>query len=181
MKLKSSFVFLFIVTCGLVSFGQSNKIKPHPLDRAQQSIEIIDLIISSNKKFINSDVNVSNHLKNQNKKLFFFFAGYCHYCKQEMPEFLASQKEFQKCNIDLIPYNVDKTQAQAETVIKDWKIDLATLWDSDSKLRRFLNIRRIPHLIYTNKEGLILKEASGTNQYRNLLTQLRNTCLKGGT
>jgi len=174
-------VFFLTIAFALSSESNTNELKIDSLNRPDQSAKILDLIISTNNKFINSDLKVSSHLKNKNEKLFFFFAGYCHYCEHEIPDFLASQQEFQKCRIDLIPYNVDKTQAEAETVVKNWRINLATLWDSNSKVRRFLKIRRIPYLIHTDENGLILNEASGVNQYRKLFHQLKSACLKRGS
>lgn len=152
------------------------EIKIDPRERHQKLIEATEIVASSNPKFMNTNGSLLESIKNGKKKLLFFFASYCNLCKTKMPKFIEVNTALKKCNLDLIAVSFDTTEDEARKALSAWRIILPTVWDRDSKIRRHFKITRVPHLIYIDEKGLILQEASGSNQFKQLINSIEMAC-----
>jgi peroxiredoxin len=128
---------------------------------AQKTIPDIAIKTLNGKKA--SSINFDN---DGNAYVLCFFATWCKPCLQELSAIADEYEDWQEeSNFKLIAISVDdsKSNARLKSLVngKDWPFEVYS--DSNSDLKRALNVSSIPHaMIINNKNEVIYEKASYT-------------------
>ncbi|GIL16851.1 MAG: hypothetical protein BroJett040_06020 [Oligoflexia bacterium] len=97
----------------------------------------------------------------QPRKLIFYFASWCQFCKKESPEIEKIFQEYSK-EVDVIGISGDEKLSEVESVVTGWSLSFPVYWDSEHNMKRFLKIKKIPRIIYLDSSGNVLRDQTAT-------------------
>ena len=87
------------------------------------------------------------------------WASWCSGCKEEMPKFVALQKEFSKDKFQIVLSSIDSDPSNAIEFLEDVDKEklLTALYDADKKLPKAYRCIAMPSSFLISKEGKIIK------------------------
>ncbi len=92
------------------------------------------------------------------------WASWCNGCQEEMPKFVALQKEFSKAKFQIVLSSIDSDPSNAINFLQD--VDpskrLTALYDAKKKLPKAYKCLGMPSSFLISKEGKILKVYVGS-------------------
>jgi len=152
MKLIQTFLLLFFVSFGTVSFAQDAKQKKY---KTLPNVTI---------KSLNGDkVDIQNYAKDGKITVISFWATWCSPCKRELDAIVDLYPEWhEEYDVEFLAITVDdarslrKVKPMVET--KGWEYTI--LSDVKQELQRAMNFQTVPMTFLLNKNGNIVYEHS---------------------
>ena len=100
-----------------------------------------------------------------NKKAQYFVflqsAGWCGFCRQEMPMIVESYRKMKKAGVEIILFSCDRTEDDAKNFVREFKIKFpATMKHQDGSLKvpGFTMASGIPHATFVDGQGNVLAD-----------------------
>lgn len=135
-------------------------------ERGEQNIQLLELLSKIQFPTLNLSTT-SLDWSSRRVRGMVFFTSYCGVCQAEMPELNRLHSHLKNCSrFELIGVNLDNDKNNGLKAIKDWKIQFPVLWDESKKLKRFLQVRRVPHFVLIDEEGFISLDSSSIERWR---------------
>jgi len=104
--------------------------------------------------------------------LIFFWATWCVYCRQEIPNIMKFHAEHGS-EVDIIGINLDEDFEVAKRYIKKTNIEFVNVSDERGRIANKFYIVRTPTLLAINKEGVLVKLAASMGDLTETLLAAR--------
>lgn len=101
-----------------------------------------------------------------------FWATWCQYCREEMPDLQKLKEE--NDDIVVLAVNVDETKKQAEDYINDGGYDFEVLLDEEGKIAAQYLVTGMPSSYFVDKEGKYVGRVPGMITYEQMNEVLGN-------
>ena len=176
-------IFIWIIAAILVvvaisttkSFETKSKISgPTPSITAKPDIEVTTKTLApdfSLKDLSGKTVKLSE-LKG--KKVYInFWATWCGYCDQEMPDIEKIHNEFKDQNLVILAVNVAESDYVVKTYVKKKGLNFTALLDKDGKISTDLyKVSGYPTSVFINSDGTISTTIEGMMTYEGMKSEV---------
>lgn len=99
-----------------------------------------------------------------------FWATWCPYCVQEMPELNEASRELAKGgNAVILAVDVNEPSDKVKKFVADKKITLPVLLDADGAVAQYFNISGLPTTVIINKDGTLSDAIVGATNKQTIL------------
>lgn len=90
-----------------------------------------------------------------------FWTSWCDPCKDEMPDLVQIQQEYQEQDLVVLTVNTGEDQDTVKKFIEENGYTFQVLLDSDLTVARLYNTSNIPVSFFINKEGIVVEKKEG--------------------
>jgi len=100
-------------------------------------------------------VALQDVVKTNEATLLVFWATWCPYCRQEVPELNKINAEYQGKGLKVLAVDIGETQQKVASFIGQAGIQYTVLLDSDNSVAGQYGVRGIPANVLVDKDGII--------------------------
>lgn len=104
--------------------------------------------------------------------LIVFWATWCPYCVQEIPELIKIYQEYSKKGLEVWAIDIGEKKSKVSNFATKKKINYTILLDSDGSVASLYQIYGIPENIIIDKNGIIQSKGSLPEDYKAFFTKL---------
>lgn len=141
----TALVVLFVVhTNTLSSFAENS--------------ELTEAQFFSLKDLQGNDVNLKDILKEHKVVLLNFWATWCPFCREEIPDLIKLQNKYKKDGFTVIGIDSGESQVKVSSFVKKSGINYPVLLDADKNVTRKYKVMGIPTSILIDQTGKNLGE-----------------------
>ncbi|MGI6451028.1 MAG: TlpA family protein disulfide reductase [Desulfitobacteriia bacterium] len=90
-----------------------------------------------------------------------FWTSWCDPCKDEMPDLVQIQQEYEEQDLVVLTVNTGEDQDTVKKFIEENGYTFQVLLDSDLTVARLYNTSNIPVSFFINKEGIVVEKKEG--------------------
>jgi len=179
MKKKINIIIWIIAICAIMAAAYTfySKNKPQSLAAPSQQSEVTSQSSQSTdplapdftlKDLNGKDVKLSDY---KGKVVILnFWAVWCKYCKQEMPDFNELNKELEKDNeVVIIAINSQESPDTVKDYLSSNDINLKVLLDQDGSVTQTYGVSGLPNTFIINKDGSLYTYIPGATDKETLL------------
>ena len=102
-----------------------------------------------------SKVSLQEAAAANNATLLVFWATWCPYCRQEIPDLIKLNAEYKDKGLKILAIDIGESQKKVESFVKEQGISYTVLLDTDNKVASQYGIMGIPNNILLDKDGVI--------------------------
>lgn len=102
----------------------------------------------------------------KNFKVVVFWASWCEFCHEELGDFNVFYDKMAGLETDFLAVSLDESLADARAFLKNRTYKFPVRWDVDKKLRKGLDIPKLPFVIIIGREGELVAAYSGYSKER---------------
>lgn len=95
-----------------------------------------------------------------------FWASWCVYCEQEMPDLVRLQEKYS--DVEVVTINVGDSKEEARAYIEDGGYDLQVVLDEDGLLGQEFLVSAYPATYFVNQEGLFMGRVPSMMTYEQM-------------
>jgi len=106
-----------------------------------------------------TEMNILEEVKKHQLTVIDFWASWCGPCRNEMPNMVKLQRDYQDKGLAIIGISLDDDYDAWTLAMKELGIDWLSLLDTDGEVARTFHVEFIPYTVIVNAEGKVL----GTN------------------
>ncbi|MDO8735038.1 MAG: TlpA disulfide reductase family protein [Elusimicrobiota bacterium] len=148
MKTKVCFLALLLTSYFLLLTSAFSA--PPGIDVGNKSIDFSLQVLSSTETF-----KLSNY-EGKNPVLVNFFATWCPYCVQEIPELNELQKKYTQKGLIIVSVNIQEKEEKIANFVKRKKILYKILLDTNGEVAKKFIVLGIPTNILIDSKGVIV-------------------------
>lgn len=187
MNKKMNIIIWFVAVCAVIAAAYTIYTKNKPQNIASPPRNEATTQDSQSGKTLVPDFSLKdlngNTVKLSNYRgevvILNFWAVWCKYCKQEMPDLNKLNNELQKKNKAVIlAVDVQEPHDTVKNYLSSNNIDLKVLLDQDGSLSQTFGVSGFPTTFVINKDGTLYTYISGTTNKETLL-EILNKIEKG--
>lgn len=179
MKKKINIIIWIIAMCAIMiaayTFYSNNK--PESISAPTQQNEVTNQSSQNSNPvapdFTLKDLNGKDvKLSDYKGKIVIlnFWAVWCKYCKEEMPDFNELNKELEKDNeVVIIAINSQESPDTVKDYLSSNDINLKVLLDQDGSVTRTYGVSGLPNTFIINKDGSLYTYIPGATDKETLL------------
>jgi len=93
-----------------------------------------------------------------------FWASWCQPCRQSFPWLKDISARYGQRGLQVVTVNLDKEQAAAEKFLKELKVDLKIIYDSDGKLAKQFQVDAMPTSFVFARDGSLKDRHRGFHE-----------------
>ncbi len=82
-----------------------------------------------------------------------FWASWCGPCRVELPKLEALYTQYRDLGVTFLAVNVDQERSAADRLLKDMKLAMPVLYDSDNKLAGIYGVDAMPSTVLVDRDG----------------------------
>lgn len=82
-----------------------------------------------------------------------FWASWCGPCRVELPKLEALYTQYRDLGVTFLAINVDQERSAADRLLKDMKLAMPVLFDSDNKLAGIYGVDAMPSTVLVDRDG----------------------------
>ncbi len=102
--------------------------------------------------------------------MLFFWATWCPYCRDELPELQKHYKDIKESGIELLAIDVGEPKERVERILKNQDLEFPILLDADSRVASSYNLVGIPTYVLIDAHGKIKSRSHNLPEdYKNIL------------
>lgn len=101
------------------------------------------------------NVNLSETVSKSSATLLVFWASWCPYCREEIPDLIRLNSNYKNKGLKILAIDIGESKKKVESFIKQEGIDYTVLLDTDNKVAGQYRVMGIPTNILLDKEGSI--------------------------
>ncbi len=139
-------IAILILVCSFINVSCAQK---EGLETGNKAPDFSLEDVSSNK------VSLQETAKANNATLLVFWATWCPYCRQEVPELIKLNSEYKDKGLKILAIDLGESQKKVESFVKQEGISYTVLLDTDNKVASQYGIMGIPNNILLGKDGVI--------------------------
>ncbi len=165
VKKTTLFILVLLLIGGVFTFYRLST--NFSLKSAQDSNSASDFTL---KDYQGNEVSLSD-FHNREPVLLVFWATWCAFCAQELPDLKTFHRQYRK-EINVLVVVSDEDKTTVKNYIKDNDISFSILLDKDRKTWNQYSVRGTPTHFLINKQGEIVSERPGLTRVEDLETML---------
>lgn len=102
----------------------------------------------------------------KNFKVVVFWASWCDFCHEELADFNLFYEKMGELETEFLAVSLDERLADAQTFLKDHTYKFPLRWDAEKKLRKQLEIPKLPFVMILGRNGELITAYSGYSKER---------------
>jgi len=154
-------MFLLILALSVLSLGMGKKpasdagavAEPKAASEQDGSSQAAPLFTV---KDLNGKEVSLKEFKDKKAVLLVFWATWCVYCRQEIPELIKLKEQLKDKNIEIFGVNIQETPAKIKPFVEKNKINYSILLDEKGEVARAYDVQGIPANVLIDKKGNVV-------------------------
>jgi len=122
------------------------------------------------KDISGKEVKLSDY-KGKKAVLLVFWATWCVYCRQEIPELIALQEQCKSKNLEILGINIQEEAGKVKPFLEKSKVNYTILLDIKGEVARAYEVKGIPMNILVDQKGNVIYGGSFGEQVKTLIAQ----------
>lgn len=122
-------------------------------------------------KDINGKEVALKDYKDKKTVLLVFWATWCVYCRQEIPELIKLQEQYKGKNLEILGVNIQESAEKIKPFLDNNKINYNTILDIKGDVARSYEVQGIPMNVLIDKKGNIIYGGGFGDEVKKLIAQ----------
>ena len=112
--------------------------------------------------------------------LVIYFAGYCPYCKENLPQITSNYDRYKSCGVQIFGVSTGEAKEPTAKALSEWKIKFPVIQDEDKKIGKAVGVDLIPTAMLTDKDGIVVEVGAGSTKFKKVIEKMKKQLKESG-